>query len=355
MIKIERSKEPSIKVYTLKNQTLSADFRQEALMFIDPSSNHFSSFILRLKDENEKFTKAEKETLQAIVYYANPDNFKDGQKITDKKAPTFKVYKDAQLKVELKALFNGKCAYCDSHFLSTSTADIEHFRPKAAFNPFQNNLDEKLIAPGYYWLAADWENLLWSCILCNRKNNLDQPNVVGVKPLGKKNRFPLSDETKRIRSHNDDLTTENNLLLIMDPCVDDPMEHLEYPVKNHDDLGIVKAKVDDTDTPSAKATASIPIYGLNRADLVIARKEAALDFKAFFLGVLTSIADFSVKKQAGEDTTEERERFIFQRDRFRAKLAESSEYLSMKQFLLEDFKDFPLLKKLNLQIEKLIN
>ncbi|MCK8479657.1 hypothetical protein [Psychroserpens algicola] len=355
MIKIKRTKQPDIAIYNLKNQKLTKAFRDEVLALIDTNSIHFSSFIPRLKDANEKFTKAEKETLQAIAYYGNPAHFANNEKLTKKKAPTFKVYKDSELKEFLKTLFNKKCAYCDSRFLSTSTADIEHFRPKAAFNPFKDNVDEKLLVPGYYWLAADWNNLLWSCVFCNRKNNLDQPNVPGVNPLGKKNRFPLSQEPRRIRSHDKDVKTEKRLLLIMDPCVDNPMKHFSYPVKNDEDLGIVKALIKSNGKPSKKAVASIPIYGLNRTELVIARKEAALDFKSIFMAVLDSIDAFTRKKQAGEDTTEEKERFKFQKDRFNAKLSKSAEYLSMKQFLLEDFKDFPLLNRLGLKIENLID
>ena len=355
MIKIKRTKQPEIDIYNRKNQKLTKAFRDDVLQFIDPNSNHFSSFIPRLQDENEKFTKAEKETLQAIAYYANPAHFSNGEKITKKKAPTFKVYKDDELKTFLKTLFNKKCAYCDSHFLSTSTADIEHFRPKAAYNPFKDNIDEKLVAPGYYWLAADWNNLLWSCVFCNRKNNLDQPNVVGVKPLGKKNRFPITRKERRIRNHNDDVNTEKRLLLIMDPCVDDPMKHFEYPVKDDEDLGIVKPVIKSNGKPSKKAVASIPLYGLNRTELVIARKEVALDFKSIFMAVLDSIDAFARKTQAGGDTTEEREKFKFQKERFNAKLAKSSEFLSMKKFLLEDFKSFPLLSRLGLKIEDLID
>nr|WP_321233586.1 hypothetical protein [uncultured Psychroserpens sp.] len=355
MIKIKRKKQPDIKIYNHKNQTLTQAFRNDVLQFIDANSVHFSSLIPRLQDANEKFTKAEKETLKAIAYYANPAHFSNGKKTTTKTAPTFKVYKDPDLKEFLKALFNRKCAYCDSQFLSTSTADIEHFRPKAAFNRFQNNVDEKLVAPGYYWLAADWNNLLWSCVFCNRKNNLDQPNVEGIKPLGKKNRFPISRENRRIRSHDEDVKTEKRLLLIMDPCVDDPMKHFSYPVKDDEDLGIVKALIKSNGKPSKKAVASIPIYGLNRTELVLARKEAALDFKSLFMAVLDSIDAFSRKKQAGEDTTEEKEKFKFQKNRFNSKLSKTSEFLSMKQFLLEDFKDFPLLTRLGLKIENLID
>ena len=355
MIKIKRPKTPDIKIYSEKSEELDGDLRTNLLKFIDKDSVEFKSFIPRLKDKDELFTKAEKETLEAINYYADPDNFEDGIKKTNKKPPSFTVYKDKDLKEKLKVLFHGKCAYCDSTFLATSNADIEHFRPKKAYNKFRDNVDEKLVEPGYYWLASDWNNLLWSCILCNRKNKLDQPNVEGVMPLGKKNRFPVSKEEKRITSHNQDLKKEKRYLLIIDPCKDDPMDHFEYPVDDPDDLGIVKAKIHGTGKPSKRALASLPIYGLNRVELVTARKEVALDLKSIFLGVLNAIESFTAKKEAGEDTTQAAETFKFQKERFKDKFLPSSNYLAMKQFLIKEFNEFDLLKELGLTVEQLLD
>lgn len=354
MIKIKRPKTPNIDIYTKKEEPLTEELRNNVLKLLDKNSVAFKSFIPRLKDVGEQFTKAEKETLEAINYYGDPNNFENGVKKTDKKAPNFKVYKDKQLKKEIKKLFNKKCAYCDSTFLATSTADIEHFRPKKAFNRFRDNKDEKLIEPGYYWLATDWDNLLWSCILCNRKNKLDQPNEEGLKPLGKKNRFPISNEEKRILSHNQDLKKEKRYLLIIDPCKDEPMDHFEFPVGNPEDLGIVKAKIQGNGKPSKRGIASIPLYGLNRLELVISRKEVALDLKSIFIGLLYNIEAFTRKKNAGEDTSLEADNFKLQKERFKAKFSPTSNYLSMKQFLLKDFEEFPLIKKMGLSVEKLL-
>ncbi|WP_298514741.1 hypothetical protein [uncultured Kordia sp.] len=350
MIKINRPETPNINIYTEKTKSLSLELRTNLLKLIAEDAVHFQGFVSRLEDENEMFTKAEEETLEAINYYADPANFK----VEGKKAPSFTVYKDKELKEKIRTVFNDKCAYCDSKFLANSNADIEHFRPKKAFNPFRDAVDEKLIEPGYYWLAADWHNLLWSCILCNRKSNLDQPNVEGLKPLGKKNRFPIAEETKRIRSHNQDLDTEKDILLIIDPCVDDPDDHFVFPVNEEKDVGIVKAKVLDDNKPSKKGEISIALYGLNRTKLVADRMEAGLDLKSIFMGLLDSIEAFSRKKNAGEDTSEEIEKFKFQKARFQSKMKETSDYLSFKKMLLEDFKNFSQLQRLGLTIEGLL-
>ncbi|AXG70967.1 TIGR02646: family protein [Kordia sp. SMS9] len=350
MIKINRPKIPNIKIYAEKSESLAPELRANLLKLIDENAVHFPDFVARLKDENEKFTKAEEETLEAINYYADPENFKN----KDKKVPSFTVYKNKELREHIRTLFNDKCAYCDSVFLGNSTADIEHFRPKKAFNPFKDGIDEKLIEPGYYWLAADWHNLLWSCILCNRKSNLDQPNVEGLKPLGKKNRFPIAEETKRIRSHNQNLETEKAILLIVDPCADDPDDHFVFPVKEEKDVGIVRAKIQENAQPSKKGEISIALYGLNRTKLVADRMEAGLDLKSIFMGLLDSIEAFSRKKNAGEDTSEEIEKFKFQKKRFQSKMKKTSDFLSFKKMLLEDFKNFPQLQRLGLTIESLL-
>jgi uncharacterized protein (TIGR02646 family) len=350
MIKIDRPKIPKISIYEDQTESLSPELRANLLRLIDKNSVHFKKYIPRLQDEEALFTKYEAETLQAINYYADPNNFQN----KDVKVPSFKVYKNKELRKELQTLFNDKCAYCDSIFQGTSNADIEHFRPKKAFNPFRDAVDEKLIEPGYYWLGADWDNLLFSCIFCNRKNYLDQPNIEGLRPLGKKNRFPISKETQRIRSHNDDLNTENDFLLIVNPCEDNPDDHFVFPVADEKDMGIVKAKILENNEPSKKGEISISLYGLNRSKLVADRIEAGLDFKAIFMGLLDSIEAFARKEHAGEDSKEEKDKFDFLKDRFKAKLSATSNFLSLKRMLLEEFRNFPQLQRLGLTVEGLL-
>jgi uncharacterized protein (TIGR02646 family) len=76
------------------------------------------------------------------------------------------VYKDGAVKAALDAMFHGKCAYCEFMYIGGMPVDIEHFRPKGAVI-----VGGKMRKPGYYWLAAKWENLLPSCIDCNRKRD----------------------------------------------------------------------------------------------------------------------------------------------------------------------------------------
>lgn len=353
MIKVDRPPQPEIKLYTDRKYNLTKKERTFLLATIEEDSFNFAHFVPRLKDKQERFTKAEQETLKAICHYANPEHFKDNLRLTSKKGPTFNAYKDKDLKIILRDTFKKKCAYCESLFLSVSPADIEHFRPKSAINRFINNQDDDLIYPGYYWLAADWDNLLWSCISCNRKSNLETPNADEAQALGKQNRFPVADENNRIRSHDQDLSPEHNNKLILDPCRDEPQEHLVFPLE--EDLGIVKSAILRDGKPSPKGEASIPVYGLNRVELVFTRREEALDLKAIFIGMLRSMEAFISKKEANEDASREEAEFTSQKERFNAKLSPSAVYLGLKRVLITEFDEFDLLKRFNLKVEDLLN
>jgi 5-methylcytosine-specific restriction endonuclease McrA len=99
-----------------------------------------------------KSSRGYKEKTRAIAHYSKPNQ---------NKVFKFKVYSDRSVKERLIELFNDKCAYCESKVSHIYSGDIEHFRPKG-------KISEALIQkPGYYWLATEWDNLLFSCRNCN--------------------------------------------------------------------------------------------------------------------------------------------------------------------------------------------
>ena len=91
--------------------------------------------------------------------------------------------------------------------LPTATSSI--FDPKRGID---RDPRDPLVQPGYYWLAYEWSNLLFCCQLCNQRF--------------KRNHFPLADETKRARSHHEDIKNEQPLLI--HPAQDDPGMFLEF-------------------------------------------------------------------------------------------------------------------------------
>ena len=102
--------------------------------------------------------KAIEELQKAIEHFTGADKLKTYK--------NFKIYRDVSVKKKLIKMSKGKCAYCESTFLKTYVGDIEHFRPKGEIEELKASNNSK---PGYYWLAASWDNLLLSCRNCNQK------------------------------------------------------------------------------------------------------------------------------------------------------------------------------------------
>lgn len=100
--------------------------------------------------------------------------------------------------------------------------------------------------PGYYWLAYDWKNLLFSCQICNQRY--------------KKNLFPLRDDTRRAVSHHDDIGDEEPLFI--NPALVDPVPHISF-----------REEVPYAVGGSPSGAASIAQLGLDRAELDERRRD----------------------------------------------------------------------------------
>jgi hypothetical protein len=175
------------------------------------------------------------------------------------------VYKRADVVTALRALFNKKCAYCEFNYAPGGPEDIDHHRPKAAIV-----IDGVLIRPGYYWLGAEWTNLLPSCIDCNRRRKI--VFIGGERRMsGKATHFPVAQEEQRWRSHEEPCLETPHLL---NPCEEDPAAHLEVVPG-----GLLRAKL-HVDVESVKGATSIAVYGLLRGDLVDARRSKELFVRA---------------------------------------------------------------------------
>lgn len=234
------------------------------------------------------------------------------------KAFRFKIYKDEAGRLALEALFHGKCAYCETYYASQGPVDIEHYRPKGGVEDDPDHW-------GYWWLAADWKNLLPSCIDCNRRRYqvLPTPDTASLtdlrasgKPIwqtGKENAFPVMQGTRALGLGDDldsELLTEKPYLL--DPCDTDgdPAQHLEFLVDLPVPFGLILprrldasdlnalplaatgADIDPAAIPShlsARGAVSIQVYGLNRLGLVQARTRVLRQLEA--LRIMIAEAD----------------------------------------------------------------
>ena len=128
-------------------------------------------------------------------------------------------------KAYLFAAFDHKCAYCETLISAAQPGDVEHYRPK-------NRVTDALLKPikayydgrgevdhlGYFWLAYEWDNLLFSCTDCNRYRR--HPDGKGY---GKADRFPVDG----IRACCPGEEAQETALLL-DPTRDDPNAHFIF-------------------------------------------------------------------------------------------------------------------------------
>lgn len=156
-----------------------------------------------------------------------------------------RLYKGEGVKERLEQDQHCKCIFCECR-LNGDYGHIEHFRPKKGYTIYPDN---RLIQPGYYWLAYEWSNLLLSCSQCNSSY--------------KKNHFLLADENHRgIKTKN--ILNEEPLLI--NPSVENPARYIEF--HQH----IVAAKT-DTEGDNPKGRHTIDLLKLNdRKELVENRR-----------------------------------------------------------------------------------
>lgn len=189
-------------------------------------------------------SKGARETRKALAHY----------QARERRSPfRFECYRDREVKKTLELLFHGKCAYCENRYAASQPTDVEHWRPKAR----------------YYWLAADWDNLLPSCIDCNRpRTQIVAPDGT-ERTVGKADRFPLAAGSSPARHPGEE---EEEVPLLLHPChpEDRPEEYLEFRMQ---DEGVVRARFDESGRPREKGLASIEVYALNRVALVQERRE----------------------------------------------------------------------------------
>ncbi len=187
--------------------------------------------------------------------------------------PYFKAYKGKDVTRSLEAIFKHKCAYCESRYSLVQPVDVEHWRPKAEIEGVPKDQG------GYEWLAMVWENLLPSCIDCNRGRNQTVPDSRSgsgwiQRKVGKANQFPLADPALRWTFGN---TGHPEEPLLLDPCRDDPSEYFDF-----EPTGVVLPKAGLSPENLRRAMASIQVYALNRKALVDERHRHVLRMEPIF-------------------------------------------------------------------------
>jgi uncharacterized protein (TIGR02646 family) len=174
------------------------------------------------------------------AYSANPAGFTSAPGISARLVMKMKfdnkIYGASAVKNQLAMDQHYKCCFCEGKFSDFSYGDVEHFRPKKAHKKY---LQKGLTYPGYYWLAYDWSNLMYSCEKCNRKF--------------KGNDFPLFNEGTRCAYHTHVNPTANEDCLLINPTTENPSLYITF------DKGIPIPV-----NHSLKGKVSIKKYGLDR-------------------------------------------------------------------------------------------
>jgi predicted ATPase len=159
--------------------------------------------------------------------------------------------------------FHHKCAFCESPIPGEEPSGVpwSDFVPLSHFRPHSNtiNFHGEHFPRHYFWLGLEWTNLHLVCRHCSQS---------------KGSRFPIRDEARRARVPGgpdfDPARIEAELeaegALLVDPCRDDPGEHLAF-----DEIsGLAKPL-----TERGKVT--LELYNLNRPQLIEARVAAVED------------------------------------------------------------------------------
>lgn len=272
-----------------------------------------------LEDESKKGKKETKANIQFAI---------NGQ--WDKLS--YSAYSETEVKESLIKLFNGKCAYCESRFLHVYSGDVEHFRPKG-------EIEEALPSkkPGYYWLAADWENLLLSCRNCNQKLKHKIFGKIQKETMGKMNQFPLSNSFGHVQTHKNakkKIAEEDKYRLLINPCIENPESYFQYV-----GAGVIKPKT-ATGKKFEIAEKSISVYVLQRMPLVQAREKIQIEIYAQIQRVLEAVKnlDSSMKNAAlkGKRVVFDK---ILKRELTRLKkfLNDDEEYAGMARQIIPDF------------------
>lgn len=158
-----------------------------------------------------------------------------------------KVFAHKTVKEQMMEDQHRKCAYCEQ-YKNGDFGCVEHYRPKGGYDL---GAGTPLQQPGYYWLAYDWQNLLFSCSECNTSY--------------KRNHFPLVNENARDIEHRD-ITNEDPA--IINPVTTDPGDHIEFS-----EFIIRPKMVDGQESIQGKTT--IGVFRLNdRKDLKERRRNA---------------------------------------------------------------------------------
>lgn len=125
-------------------------------------------------------------------------------------------YRIPDVTAVLHGMQHGKCCFCERHIMEANY-DVEHYRPKAEAKRQNKNNDGCRETHGYWWLAFNWDNLLYACKNCNESY--------------KRALFPLANGSTPLYA--EQMPPGNEQPLLINPCgTINPVEHIEFYCSN---------------------------------------------------------------------------------------------------------------------------
>lgn len=156
-----------------------------------------------------------------------------------------------EVREALHKVFANKCAYCEVKLDEGDRDTLTFFRPR------QNALQELGADPDpnhYWWLSWEWSNLYLACPTCIRTKGRIFPTARKI----------------RAKPGTLDIALQKEEPLLLDPCLDEPADHLLFRETG---------KVDPREG-SKRGDITITILGLNRDTLTSKRRKHAHEIKA---------------------------------------------------------------------------
>lgn len=212
---------------------------------------------------------------------------------------------DDELKPILHERFYGKCGYCESRIDNSKDGVIDRYRPHNGVRDKKEYYQDL-----YWWLAYDWDNLIYSCKECSQY---------------KGNYFPVKGE--RTISQVVSLNIEERLLY--NPCIDKPEDDLFCTSDGH------------LNSSTEQGAQTMMLLRLNRSSLVNQRLKAIKEVSNTFHSVIQKGSEEADPNRLLNSVYEFDHRVDFLLARRRVLLEELEIFPFVGKLIgLEDYSDF---------------
>lgn len=242
------------------------------------------------------------------------------------KRPDVIAYKDDPVVLTLNKMFSYKCAYCET---SVAGIDVEHWRPKNAII----RSDGTRLEHGYWWLSADWNNLLLSCTSCNQRRKREVFGEEGLVTAGKGALFPIINNIT-VKNPGDE---KKEKPLLLDPTKNDPEKYLtcvtDPGLKN---TGVFRPIGKKSWSNRKKAKTTIKLLGLNSVVYVNRRLDKMLKICSCIHRVARITKEFN-DLEPGEERDLVKDEMIRENKELKSYLAPGAEDLLLARQLILPF------------------